>query len=173
MFRLMPDRIFNSITEIDGALLQSEGVRGLVLDIDNTMAPRHVPLPDEALMRWIQTLADADVKLFIVSNNRRDRVARFADALGLPFIRFGMKPFPQSFRRAVRRMDLTPRDVAAVGDQIFTDICGAHLAGLRAWLVAPLDRNETASFRIRRALEAPVLRRYYRAAAKKEAARDE
>lgn len=164
MLRFVPDRIFNSIADIDSELLVRENIKGLILDIDNTMAPRQVLLPDKALLDWIAGLKKADIKLFVLSNNRMDRVSKFAKALDLPFIRFGMKPLPRSFHRAVRMMELPKSEVAAVGDQIFTDITGAHLAGLRAWLVLPIDKRETLSFRLRRALEAPVIRKYNRGA---------
>lgn len=160
--KLVPERIFGKIGEITPEVIRGENIRGLVLDIDNTMAPKHAPLPDKELLDWILSLKKADVRLFIISNNWYDRVSRFASALDVPFIHFGLKPFPFSFIRAVRLLKLKKEEVAAVGDQIFTDVCGAHIAGIRAWLVMPIDRDESFSFAVRRRMEKPVINKYYR-----------
>jgi uncharacterized protein len=160
--RLVPDRIFQTIGEITPALLKKEGIEALVLDIDNTLAPRHVELPDAAIKRWIAALRDTDVKLYIISNNRANRVSKFARALDLPYFCNGMKPFPRTFLRAVHEMGVARERVAAVGDQIYTDVCGAHLAGIRAWLVNPIDPRESVLFRIRRQFEKPFLNSYYK-----------
>lgn len=160
--RLVPDRIFCDINEITPSLLESEGVSALVLDIDNTLAPRYVELPDDALKDWIAQLRRTNIKLYIISNNRTNRVTKFASALDVPFFCNGMKPFPRAFLRAVREMGIPREHVAAVGDQIYTDVCGAHLAGIRAWLVNPIDPSENLIFRIRRRLEKPFLNRYYK-----------
>lgn len=160
---LVPDKIFGSISEITPELLKSEGVSALVLDIDNTLAPKYVPLPDETLKGWIASLRDTDIKLYIISNNRSNRVSRFAKALGVPYFCNGMKPFPRTFLRAVKEMGVPRGKVAAVGDQIYTDVCGAHLAGIRAFLVNPIDpKRENIFLRFRRRLERPFLNRYYR-----------
>lgn len=160
---LVPDRIFRNISEITPQLLESEGVSALVLDIDNTLAPRYVPLPDDTLKAWIASLRDTNVKLYIISNNRSNRVSRFAKALDVPYFCNGMKPFPGAFLRAVKEMGIERGKVAAVGDQIYTDVCGAHLAGIRAWLVNPIDpKRENILLRLRRRLERPFLKRYYR-----------
>jgi uncharacterized protein len=160
--RFVPDRIFSDISEITPSLLKKEGVSGLVLDIDNTLAPCYVELPDDTLKEWIAGLRSLQVKLYIISNNRTNRVSKFSKALDVPYFCNGMKPFPRAFLRAVREMDI-PRDhVAAVGDQIYTDVCGAHLAGIRAWLVNPIDPHETVIFKVRRWLELPFRNRYYK-----------
>lgn len=160
--KLVPERIFGSISEITPEVVRNEGVKGLVLDIDNTMASKRIALPDETLINWIASLKQADIRLFIISNNWYSRVSRFAAALDVPFIHFGLKPFPFSFIRAVRLLGLRREEVAAVGDQIYTDVCGAHSAGIRAWLVMPIDRDESFSFLFRRRLEKPVIAKYYR-----------
>lgn len=160
--RFVPDRIFDRMSDITPAVLSAAHVRGLVLDIDYTLAPRDVPLPDPGIIRCLGELDRAGVKLHIISNNHRERVSRFAGALGIPFTCNGMKPFPAAFRRAVRRMGLAPREVAAVGDQIYTDVFGAHLAGLQAWLVRPVGTGRSPFYHLRRRLERPFIDRYYR-----------
>ena len=46
---------------------------------------------------------------------------------------------------------------AFVGDQIFTDVCGANLAGIRTILVKPIHPKEEIQIVLKRRLEAIVL----------------
>lgn len=160
--RLIPDKILPSVGDITPEMLIGEDVKGLVLDIDNTLAPRHVALPDESIIKWIKSMKKAGTKLYIISNNRTNRVTKFAKALGLPFRCNGLKPFPRAFHLAVREMGIDARYIVAVGDQIYTDVMGAHAAGIRAWLVMPMDPHENPFTRLRRQFEKPFLKRYYK-----------
>lgn len=159
---LVPDRMFTDFSEITPALLRAENIRGLVIDIDYTLAPKSVGLPDDDVKRLIRALHDAGFGLCILSNNHRGRVSVFAQALGIPFICNGMKPFPYAFRRAVRLLGLSRGEVAAVGDQIYTDVFGAHASGLKAWMVLPKGSGSSAFYRFRRRLETPFVSRYRR-----------
>ncbi len=156
---LLPDKRFLNIAGITAERLKDEGVKGLVLDIDYTLASRRSPLPNSEIRTFIRSLQDAGVRLYILSNNHHNRVSRFAEALGLPYQANGCKPLPFAFRRAVRAMGLAKQEAVAVGDQIFTDVCGAHLAGLRAWMVAPYGGEDGSLFyRFRRSVEGPFIR---------------
>jgi HAD superfamily hydrolase (TIGR01549 family) len=50
------------------------------------------------------------------------------------------KPDPRIFQLACERMGVPPADAAYVGDLYEIDVVGARAAGLRAFLVDPLDR---------------------------------
>lgn len=57
---------------------------------------------------------------------------------------------------------LSPRETAAVGDQIFTDVIGARLAGVFCLMVDPIEPEPGWFFRLKRRLERPILRAYER-----------
>lgn len=157
---LVPDKIFAHISRITPALLAREGVKGLALDVDETLAEKKRPLPLGDIRDFVQEMRAAGVRMHIVSNNHGRRVARFAQALSLPAIANACKPAPFAFSAAVRAMGLQKNEVAAVGDQIFTDVCGGHLAGLRVWLVAPYGGEPVSRFyRFRHRFEVPFIRR--------------
>lgn len=158
--RTLPEKIINSVVEIAPELLRAEGVEGLVLDLDNTLAGRRAPLPGKAMRAWANSMQSAGVRMILLSNNHSKRVGTFAQAMGLPFLCNALKPLPWGFRRALRELGLPPGRAAAVGDQIFTDVLGAHRAGMRAWLVLPIDRREPPFTKLRRALERRILRRH-------------
>lgn len=156
---LVPDKLFLHIAGITAERLVREGVRGMILDIDYTLAARNSPLPDSEIREFVKNMQQADIGLFILSNNHHNRVSKFARALGLPYRANGLKPLPFAFSGAVHAMGLKKEEVVAVGDQVFTDVCGGHLAGLRVWMVAPYGGGGHSFFyRFRRRLEMPFIR---------------
>ena len=116
-----------SVLQIQPGLLRQYGIRGLMLDLDNTLTTHDNPAPAEGVLSWIGLMRQAGIAMMIVSNNRPHRVQPFAAALGLPFVAEGAKPLPRGFRLAQKRMQLPFSQLAVVGDQIFTDILGANL----------------------------------------------
>ena len=111
----------------------------MLADLDNTLAPYGVPLPDERLKGWRDDLAAHGVTLFILSNNRHEsRPHLFAEGLDAPYIGHAGKPKTPAFFKAMERVGATREQTAIVGDQIFTDILGGNRAGVSAILVEPI-----------------------------------
>lgn len=105
-------------------------------------------------------MKSAGIKLIIVSNNNTERVTPFAEMLGLHFVPNGAKPLPIGFKRAaaeLRAAGVPKNRIAAVGDQIFTDILGANLAGIRSIFVYPIEFETSLPFKLKRAAEKPLL----------------
>lgn len=49
--------------------------------------------------------------------------------------------FPGGFRKAANRLGLSMREIAVIGDQIFTDVFGGNRAGALTCYVETLDRR--------------------------------
>ena len=127
------------IYELTGEALAEKGIRLVLADLDNTLVPYGVPLPDEKLRAWRDDLAAHGVTLFVLSNNRHESRPRvFSDALGIPYIGHAGKPRTFSFYRAMERLGVTKEQTAIVGDQIFTDVLGGNRAGVSTILVEPI-----------------------------------
>lgn len=133
------------------------GVKGLILDIDNTLTSHDAPEPEKAILDWLEQMKRDGIRLILLSNNHPPRVQPFADRLGLAFEADGKKPLPAGYRRAAAAMGLSVKECAVVGDQIFTDILGANLAGMPSILVTPIDYDEPVQIRFKRVLEKPIL----------------
>lgn len=161
-FSLMPDERFDSFRGADADFLRASGVRALLLDIDNTLEPYENAEPGEEVRAWLASLSDAGIGVAFVSNNDEARVARFNRTLGYPAFARARKPLGKYIRRAMRTLGATPRETALMGDQIFTDVLAAHLAGLRAYLVPPIRDKRDALTRFKRHLERPILKRWER-----------
>lgn len=130
---------YHNIYEITGTALEQRGVRLLLADLDNTLVPYGVPLPDERLKAWRDELAAHGVTLFILSNNRHESRPRiFAQGLDVPFIGHAGKPKTPSFDAAMEQLGVTREQTAIVGDQIFTDVLGGNRAGVATILVEPI-----------------------------------
>ena len=72
-----------SVCDITPQLLEKMGVRGLLLDIDNTLTTHDNPIPAPGVECWIAGKQSASIRLCLVSNKHPPRVAPFAERLGL------------------------------------------------------------------------------------------
>ena len=155
-----PDIYVDSISDITVELLEKNGIRGLILDIDNTLVPNHVADADEKAVEWVGKMKAAGYKLCIVSNASRKRVVRFNDRLKLNAVHRAMKPGTQAFRKAGALMGIKKENIAVVGDQIFTDVYGGNRAGMFTILVHPIDKRESRLVKFKRIFEKRILIRY-------------
>ncbi|MBU6429621.1 MAG: YqeG family HAD IIIA-type phosphatase, partial [Cyanobacteria bacterium REEB65] len=155
----LPDQTVDAIVDLDPQRLAAEGIRGLILDLDDTLVCQFDAEPADLVCSWI-AVAKEHLKVVIVSNNRRHRrISLIAQRLSLPFIHRAFKPLLPGLRRALRMLELPADQVAVVGDQIFTDILGGRWLGARTILVSPLSQTETKWYRhLMRRTERAVLR---------------
>ena len=149
--------------------LIANGIRALILDIDNTLAPYEEPDPNERVLAWFSALKEAGIVAAFVSNNDFERVSRFNRKIGIPMYPKGKKPLKKYMRRAIESLGVSPRETAIMGDQIFTDVWAGRNVGIRCIVVPPIKDKTDFFTKFKRVLERPILR-YYR---KQEAKRKE
>ena len=154
-----PDYELAHVRDISADMLHQAGIRGLLIDVDNTIAPwRQSPSLD--IKEWMAGMNDAGVQLCILSNNRHPtRVKLMAEDLGVLFIAKAGKPRRGGYERAQKLLNLQRHEVAVVGDQIFTDILGGKRAGIKTILVMPLPGGELPALKILRFIERLVGRK--------------
>ncbi len=148
-----PTVLRRRVQELSPGLLRELGVRAVLLDVDNTIAPYGVRRPVAGAAQWARGLTQEGFRVVIVSNNYKKRVSSFAAQLGLPCISFALKPLPFGYVRAAKMLGLRCRDCAIIGDQIFTDVVGANLCGMKSVLLEPIEPEEGWTFRVRRHFE--------------------
>lgn len=160
---LYPKLYAPSLVEIEPELLEKLGLKGILLDLDNTIVSRDSNRYSEEVGEWLGELRARGFRLGIVSNNSRQRVGAVADLLELPAVHRAIKPLVGPFRRAMGMLGTKPAETALIGDQIFTDIFGGNLCGLYTILVVPLQGKEFWGTRLfSRPLEKIVLARLKR-----------
>ncbi len=160
MKNLLPDYMFGHYYEITPEFLRSIGVRALLSDIDNTLAPYEVAEPDERITAWVQSLTEAGIRLALISNNHPPRVTLFNKTLGLPAYPDSGKPKKKTLLRAMQEMGVSPEETAMLGDQLLTDCYAGKHIGLPALIVPPIKDKTNAFFRFKRLLERPFIRKY-------------
>ena len=157
--RFIPDYYFDTFDVASAEFLASIGVKGIVLDVDNTLEPYENPIPGTHVLAWFKSLSEHGISASIVSNNNKDRIDRFNANLGLCAFSKAKKPFKYNVVRAMEAMGTNKENTVLMGDQIFTDVWAAHNAGIRAILVPPIKDKRDPLTRFKRLLEKPILRR--------------
>lgn len=168
MALLYPSLLKDRITELTAQQLSDMGVKALLLDVDNTLTEHHSQELDAKTQAWLTAMSDAGIKLMLVSNSKDRRVSPFAARIGLPYVHTSCKPLPFGFWRAAKALGIKRKDCMAVGDQTFTDVLGAKLAGVRITQLIPIKVEDGWSFRVRRRMEKRVLSGYRRYLSRKD-----
>ncbi len=168
MMSLVPDYRFSVFSDATAEFLISIGVKGIILDIDNTLEPYEHPDPGEHVFAWFESLKNAGISVAFVSNNGGERVERFNKNLGFVAYYKAKKPFKKNVLNALRDIGVEPKDAILMGDQVFTDVWAAKNARIRSILVPPINDKRDLFTKLKRLLEKPILRKYERKKAKKE-----
>lgn len=150
---LMPDMGLERVTYVSIDVIKKLNIKAILLDVDNTIAAHGSCEPFEGVVDWLHMLKENKIKVLLSSNNFKKRVEPFALKLGLPFISFSLKPFGIGFMRAKNFLREKNENILVVGDQVFTDILGANLVGMKSILLKPQSNEDPLSVRIKRKFE--------------------
>ncbi len=137
-----PDYMIEAVYQLDAKRLKDLGIKAVMVDLDNTLIAWNNPDGTPELLAWLEEMRRNDVKVIVVSNNKRERVARAVEKFGVDYIWRAMKPFALGINKALKQFGEKPEEVVMVGDQLMTDIRAAHRAGVRSILVKPLVSSD-------------------------------
>lgn len=141
--------------------LYRQGFRGILFDIDNTLVEHGKPATERS-KELFERLRNIGFKTCVISNNKEPRVAPFANAVKTDYVYDAKKPSPRNYIKAMQMMHTDRETAFFVGDQLFTDVWGANRAGIRTYLVKPIDKHEEIQIVLKRYLEKIVLWFYKR-----------
>ena len=150
---LKPHIKLDRITEITPDALKKRNIKALILDVDNTLSTHHGTKIVEGFEEWKKKMSDSGIKLMVLSNSLKHRIEPFSKKIKLPFISSGLKPLPMGFLRAVKKLGVKRKNAAIVGDQIFTDVLGGNISGVKTILLTPIKPEKQLRFRFKRKLE--------------------
>ena len=139
---LSPDLYLNQVRDIDLDALRAQGVDTLLMDLDNTLLPRDSSIVPDEIATWAASLPGRGFRVCLVSNNWHERVHEVAEELGFKLVAKAVKPLPFAFWRALKLMGVRRRQCAVVGDQMFTDVLGGKLLGIKTIMVLPLSQSD-------------------------------
>ena len=140
---LKPDRYFSRISRID---IQRDllgcGFESVLMDVDNTILTRDTHEVPHDVGVWLGRARDAGLRFCLVSNNWHESVYQLADRLELPIVAKAVKPLPPAFLMALGKIGAKRATTVVIGDQLVTDVMGAHFLGMKAYMLQPLVEQD-------------------------------
>ena len=137
-----PKIYINKVEEITAEYLHKKEIKALILDVDNTLIDYNKNL-SETIIKWAEDIKRQGIKLYILSNsNKKEKVKKVADKLGIKFEYFGKKPLKTGFKKVQNKLNMSAKNIGVVGDQIFTDIIGGNRCKMFTILVDPINSKD-------------------------------
>ncbi|MCK9235219.1 MAG: YqeG family HAD IIIA-type phosphatase [Acholeplasmataceae bacterium] len=159
--KFIPDLYVKSIYEIPYHDFKKQGITTLFFDLDNTLIGYDEDILPEDVIAFLNTLT-SDFKIMVLSNSGYKRVQK-AIQTTFPFIHLMFKPFKRGFKKALRKSHSKPHEVLVIGDQLMTDVFGAHRMKMQVCLVKSVRRSSDRWMtKINRWLERRMLNRIRR-----------
>ena len=157
---LYPNFYLKNIKEVDINLLKENNIEALLLDVDNTLIDLDRNLL-EGVDEWCDNLKKEGIKFCILSNsNKKDKVENVAKTLDIPFVFFGTKPLKRGFKKAKEIVNKDYKNIAIIGDQIFTDVIGGNRCKIYTILVEPISSRELFITSVKRGVENFIIKKY-------------
>lgn len=143
----------NNIYDITPAFIAKHNIKGILVDMDNTLLPWHTTKIDEDAQQWIKTIKDCGVKICVITNSGIERTSKVMKNMDLEFIHSAFKPFPFSFIKGRKMLGVNKENLLVVGDQMVTDGLGSKLVGYNCIIVDPISPKEQKGTHINRFFE--------------------
>lgn len=153
----IPDIYAKSIFTIDYKKLKKDGIKCILFDLDNTIAPINENKPSKDVKELFAYIDDLNIKIIILSNSKKSRVAPFKEMLNVDSAYMATKPLKRKFKKVLRMFNFEFSEVAEVGDQILTDVLGANRCGITSIFVDPLTDEDKFFTKINRKFEKIIL----------------
>ena len=139
----VPDVYLESIYSIDiEKLKEKKNIKGIILDLDNTIIPWDTKHLDNQVISWIEQVKKSGLKICLVSNTHYN-ITNIVNKLDIPYLYSRYKPWKGPFLKAMKIMNTSNKETAVVGDQIFTDVLGGNFLHLLTILVCPLSQSDS------------------------------
>ncbi len=139
---IYPNAYFSSVLDIKIGFLIKNKIKALILDVDNTLIDYNKNLSQD-IVKWSHELQGQGIKMYILSNtNKKQKVEDVAKKLEIPYEYLAKKPFKKGFKKVEEKLNVKSKEIAVVGDQIFTDIIGGNRCKMFTILVDPVDEKD-------------------------------
>ena len=156
MRRLLPHFLFDKVFDITPEFLKKNGISLVLADLDDTLGATDERRINPDVARWIDGLRSHGIGFIVLSNNNKRRVEEFCKPADIKYIAKAAKPLTHGVRRALSMARKSPGETVLMGDQFFTDMLCAALAGLRSIAVKPCGSKAGWWVRFKRVIEKPL-----------------
>lgn len=134
---LLPCESVATLSDVSMQRLRRNGIRGVILDKDNTVTAPYVDEVHPRAANGLQMLLrEFPGKVAILSNSagtpddsEYKQAARIEESLGVPVIRHTEKK-PGGLAEVMKHFSMEPHELAIVGDRLLTDIYFGNLHGM-------------------------------------------
>ena len=129
------------IYEISQSVLQKKEIHSLLIDVDGTLVNRKSNMIPKAVKNWIRESKEI-FSLYLISNNpSKKRIERIAKELNLRYKYNASKPRKKVTFSAIKEIGIEPKNIAIIGDRLFTDIIVGNRCNIKTILVKRLNRD--------------------------------
>ena len=129
------------IYAISQSELQKKGIHSLLLDVDGTLVNRKSNIIPEAVKNWIRESKKL-FSLYLISNNpSKKRIAKIAKELNIRYKYNASKPRKKITLSVIKEIGREPKNIAIIGDRIFTDIIVGNRCNIKSILVKRLKTD--------------------------------
>ena len=129
------------IYNISQSELKKKGINSLLIDVDGTLVNRKSNNIPKALKNWIIESKKL-FSFYLISNNpSKKRIAKIAKELNLRYKHNASKPRKKITLSAINEIGREPKNIAIIGDRIFTDIIVGNRCNIKTILVKRLNRD--------------------------------
>lgn len=150
---IKPNVEFDIITDIGVDFLKENNIKGLILDVDNTLIDLSRNKID-GLDDWIDSIIKSGIKIAVVSNGRKKKqIDLLTKKHGLIYIFFALKPFKSGIKKAKKELNLCYNEIAEIGDQIFTDVWVSNRTKMFSILTKPVEMEKSFLQKFKRRIE--------------------
>lgn len=156
----LPDIYQKSVYTINYKNLKNAGIKIVLFDLDNTLVPINATEPSKKLKELFEDIKKIGLKPIILSNSKQRRVAPFKDGLYVDAACNSRKPLKRKYKKVMELYDVKPNEVAAVGDQLITDVFGANRVGITSILVNQISKNDFLKTKFNRFLEGIIIKHF-------------
>lgn len=149
----VPDMYQKSVYTIDYKKLKKIGIKCILFDLDNTIVPTSLNKPDKKIKMLFYELKNMGFKLIIISNSPKSRVEPFKNELQVDASAFALKPRKDKYLKIMKIYNFKPEQIAAIGDQLVTDIYGANRLNITSILVNSVSKKDFFASTLNRLFE--------------------
>lgn len=150
MEKYIPDIYQKNIYSINYDNLIGRGIKNLLFDLDNTIAPIFEKHSNEDVKNLFKFLKNKKFKITIVSNSLESRVGLFADELKVEYLCNAKKPSNKKLLKLINDNKFDIDKTAIIGDSMMDDVVVGNSVGITTILTDQLNKHEFPLARIKR-----------------------
>ena len=155
--RFIPDAYAKDIYSVNYKKLKDNGIKCILIDVDNTITPARDSVFYEEL-RVLFNKLKKDFEIILFSNNLPKRVKKFGDYYNVDVAYISLKPLSFKYRVILKKYGYKPSEVAAIGDQLLTDVQGGNKVRITTIFVEAMSEIDERETYLARKIEHEILK---------------